>query len=781
MEQTKLLKVSNKPGVRLLHSRSLYFCLAIAAGLVLSHHISVLHSKSIEAHRQWADRLATYTQINLLAQSVNAPGNNVFDSNDVVHESKLLEHQLRAFTLKLGEARQDITNNTPAKFAEQLLPHLQEAEDAMDEMVAETKMIFKALEDELPKHATQRMAAMDRKYATLSHAIGAMTVQAQHIQSDVLNTDKIQAQNIQTAEYMITTIAFILAVIISAHARKTQRELLLAQQQTRDDSQTIKDAITAKNQIHDAINQHAIVSITNAHGDIIEVNDKCCEISGYARDEIIGQNHRMFSSGEHTQEFHKDLWDTITQGRTWRGIFQNQTKQNKPYWVDTTIIPLLDENHQPIKFVGIHNNITHQVQTQQDLIKATHAARKSSQQATHAAQAKTEFLATMSHEIRTPMNGIMGMSHLLLDTPLDEEQQLFANTIHNSTHSLLQILNDVLDFSKIEADKIELEATAFQPAQIINDISNLMSLKAKEKKIQLSCYIAPNIPPALIGDPGRIRQVLLNLANNAIKFTQQGSVKIQAQLKDNDGQHATIQFHVHDTGIGIPADRLDSLFKRFSQVDASTTRQFGGSGLGLAISKKLVELMGGSIGVNSHPQKGSDFFFTIKFQNDPHSQLNNTPAELPFIEQPAMARWESQYANPVSAHILVVDDNKTNLLVVTKMLQKLGHQTTTACDGADAIKKIQSDCFDLILMDCQMPIMDGYEATEHIRFLKENNPTPPTVPIIALTANAMAGDREKCLEAGMDEHLAKPVGLNELEATLQTWLGAVEYASFQSV
>lgn len=637
-----------------------------------------------------------------------------------------------------------------------------------------------------------------------------------------------------------------------------------------------------------ALDQHAIVSMTDPKGNITYINDRFVQISGYQPDELIGKNHRVINSGIHPKGFFKELWNHVHANKPWAGEVCNKRKDGSFYWVYATVLPLFDQDGNLVSIISVRTDITRQKQSEALL-------QREKEKADAANSAKSDFLANMSHEIRTPMNAVIGMTHLALRSASDDKTLDYLNKIKLSANNLLDIINDILDFSKIEAGKIELENIPFPLADTLQQVVELSQVRANEKKLPVYFNPPSDLVGECIGDPLRISQVLLNLLSNAVKFTNDGYVELDIEQHKLSDEKVLLTFSVRDTGIGVSEEKQKNLFEAFAQEDTSTTRLYGGTGLGLSISQQLTRMMGGQLSVSSIPGEGSCFSFTLTLDvatsqnsnrsldqlralyidDDPialaavkrlfeaqgislhcsddavsgyefvvkQAQSAETALDLVLVDQQmpeldgtSIARklraelpsgrvpmitlltgrdehdlaviaqeklFDAVWLKPVAASeildslqdmlrqshrglsstlnqnlkatsirqilgakVLIAEDNLINQEVITGLLEPYGLDLTLVNNGSEAVEAVKKQVFDLILMDVQMPVMDGLEASQMICDLG----LVKQPPIIAMTANAMESDRQDCFRVGMSDHISKPIDPSRLQMMLYQWL-----------
>jgi PAS domain S-box-containing protein len=909
--------------------------LAISTSLYLNHRIMSLYTVSVAENQEWGKRLDAFSELGQLAGAVNAPGNDVFESHNVEAESVRMRTALGAFNERMAALREDMrAEKEEAQIApisgeiDSALNDLDSVQTAMNDLALESDLIFSYFQQHKPDLADGRIAMMDRKYANLNAGLERLRNDVGDVQETIFEKELTGAASLQKSERVLASLllSLVFGAVVYGYKIKKQGDSYSrqAEQYNKELEATAAELRHAREELEVRVEARtAELAKTNeelqtrgtqlaeaqqiAHvgswewdvaADRVTWSDELYRIYGLQPQEF-GATYESYLSRLHPDD--REMVANIVGDALRTNVFQSF--DHRIVRPDGTIRfcnsigkIVFDERGRPVKMIGVAQDVTERKRIEAELEQARNEALES-------ARLKSEFLANMSHEIRTPMNGVIGMTGLLLDTELDGEQRDYVETVRSSADSLLTIINDILDFSKIEAGKLTFEKLDFDLRSVVESGVELLAQRAQAKGIELASLVDANVPTRVRGDAGRLRQVLVNLVGNAVKFTEAGEVVVRARSERETGDHVMVRFAVRDTGIGISPAAQRRLFQAFTQADGSTTRKYGGTGLGLAICKQLVEIMGGEMGVESREGEGSTFWFTAWLEKQAGAPEHKpaSPADLtelrvlvvddnatnrrilvrqtsvwgmrpseaesgalalellreasrrgqPFDvalldlhmpemdgfelaraikSDPAVApvrlvlmpsygqRGDAQAAReagvsaylmkPVKqsqlfdclstvmggdaaaadaapapaqlvtrhtldetklssrARILIAEDNPVNQKVAARQVEKLRYRADVVSNGVEALEALSKIQYDIILMDCQMPEMDGYEATRQIR---RREGTSKRTVVIAMTANALEGDREKCLAAGMDDYLSKPVRSEELRAVLERW------------
>jgi PAS domain S-box-containing protein len=759
--------------------RYIYFLLAafdlvtVSAGLYLNHRIMGIYLHSVEVNRVWADRIGAYSHLGELAEAVDAPGNDVFDTHDVRRESARMIAAGQAFDLDLLTQRQEMEANIDPTEAAPLLEMLDAIAVAKTQMTEEAARIFDHFLNGRPDSAGERMATMDHKYASLNAALLQLRRAVSTIQQQNFTRQTAAAAELQRYEYGIGLSIILMVAGATFYGHKIAQQM----QADADERERHFDALRKAEARTRSILDTAAEGIASfdEQWKIESFNTAAEHLFGLDPGEAVGRDIRSFIPG---MAECVALPAAVPGGSPALSLMMGGERVGRRR--DGTVFPLeLSVSHVDFGRVRTSTAIVRDVSDRRRAEEALGVAAA----AQAANRAKSQFLANMSHEIRTPMSGVLGMAEMLLDTPLTATQRRYAERVHSSGESLLKIIDGILDFSKIEAGKVDLESVEFKPRELAEEVTQLLRDGAQRKGLSIVCRVADDVPGTLRGAPSRVRQVLTNLVGNAIKFTDRGGAEIRVSRLDRAVDNGTgmigegaasdraagtvLHFSVQDTGIGIAESVQHRLFHAFEQADSSTTRSYGGTGLGLAISRELVEKMGGRIGVRSKPGEGAEFWFTLGF----------APALPPGL-RPALDTGDRNHAVGLNGvHVLLAEDNPVSQDVSVAMLESFGCHVHVVETGARALAALSDASFDIVLMDRQMPEMDGFHATAEIRARRlmrpmqpAGSPSPVRLPVVGLTASALKGDRELCIAAGMDDYLAKPFRREALRTVLERWV-----------
>lgn len=886
--------------------------LTVSISLYLNHQISGVYKESVTVNDEWSKQQSALIKLSRLANLVNTPGNDVFISHDANIESERYKMAASKFTVQINQIEKDLKTNFDPSLSQPLLEELQAARKSYSSLEGEVEQIFTDFREGKEQEAASHMAQMDRHYGTLLGSIFKTIEILSAIERELLDEQTAYANLITKLEIVLVGMILIMVGATTFYG------LILAKKLKKDAKEKehhIADTESANNKLQAILSTagDAIVTI-NDQAIMQSYNHKAEELFGYTVDEAIGQNVKILMPPKHRDK-HDDYVKNSHKSKMSYVIsdtreLEGQRKDGSLFPIELSVKETWANGEK--LFIGVVHDISERKEFINRLEQRTLELEESKAKAEEATRLKSEFLANMSHEIRTPMNGVIGMTNLLLETDLSETQRKYTNTAMNSADSLLQLVNDILDFSKIEAQKLEFEIIPFDLQVLAEEVADLIAIKAQDKGVEILLRFSSDMPKNVMGDPGRVRQILLNLASNALKFTDHGHILIDLEKKEDRGGLTTFHASVTDTGIGIPNDKQELIFDKFSQADGSTTRKFGGSGLGLAICKKLARMMNGDIGVDSELGLGSTFWFTFQLELDNESEnytaqnyvddlsgikaiivddnpiaqkiaaeqmkakgmnvlvassaeeallmmregaKNKEPYEMavldymmPNIDGLELAKaikadeklknisllmvssapsrgdgkkmqdigFSGYLTKPTSGHdivralgvihavnrdegdhrfitrhqlheadhkkenaddnidlhgaqILLVEDNPTNQMVATAMLENMGCHVTPAGNGLEAIKLVKQRSFDLIFMDCNMPEVDGFEATKMIRAYEKRESLKATT-IVAFTAYAMKGDDQKCFDVGMDDYITKPVKKQAVIGVLNKWI-----------
>ena len=755
--------------------------LAVSTGYYLNHRLVGIYTESVEVNQVWARRLGEYSKLGQLAAAVNAPGNDVFDSQDVDAEAARKRAAVRMWKERMAGLRQELHLSDGETRGQFLIDELDAVDAALDEMSKESDLIFLFFARNELDQAVQQMATMDRKFAEVNTVLAALRDDVSQTQKEHFDEQKAAAEDLQKFEYLVAGFIVIMVIGATFYGRRIAKQF----QQTDAEVSILHQELAAR-----VAQRTAALERTNG-----ALQSEIAERSRAT--EALKRSETRLAAAQQTAHVGSWEWDVLTNEVIWSdeeyrlfGFTPGEppasfdlymqsvhpdARADATAWIESlfatkepssldlrivrpdgeerllhnTVDVVLDEAGKVIRLVGTSQDVTEERLAEIELRLAKEAAEAAS-------QSKSEFLANMSHEIRTPMNGILGMLELILRSDIDSRHREFLNLAQSSADGLLRILNDILDVSKIEAGKLELESHPFGIRETIDQAMATLVPQVQAKGLELTRWIAPDVPDTLMGDKGRLSQVVLNLVGNAVKFTDEGEIAVRVELESQAQETVCLHITVRDTGIGIAPEVQQQIFAAFTQADSSTTRQYGGTGLGLTICKHFAAAMGGSMRVESQLGQGSTFHFLAHFGRHPGDIIQSLPRRIDLEDLP----------------ILVVDDNATNRRILEELLVHWRMKPTVVDSGAAALAAIKqagiaNQPFPLVLLDAMMPEMDGFAVAQQI----QQDPELVGTAIMMLSSADLQGDSERCRALGIAVYLRKPVKETELFDSMLRVLG----------